>query len=760
MSLPLFEEGEANKASNPSGTPLAERMRPRNLSEYIGQTHLLAPGRLLRRAIEADRVSSLILYGPPGTGKTTLARVIAEHSHATFVALNAVLSGVKILREEVHAAQNRKARFGQKTILFIDEIHRFNQSQQDALLPWVERGVVTLIGATTENPYFEVNAALNSRSHIFQLKPLQPSELNQVAEQALKDPRGYHHLKISLHADALAHWVSVVNGDARSLLKALELAVETTPANQAGVIDITLDIAEASIQERAVLYDRDGDAHFDTFSAFIKSMRGSDPDAALYWLAKMLYAGEPPRGIMRRLLIFASEDVGLAWPIGISVVEGCAAAFDRVGMPEGRFHLAQATLAMATAPKSNSTMGLFDALAAVERAPKGDVPLHLRDGSRDGEKFGHGVNYLYPHAYQNHWVAQEYLPAELKERMFYTPSNQGEEAAIGVRTRALREAQVEGTVIGGSLDPLIEQIDAVTPYQQQVEQWVIRAMGDVSQELAQLRDTLMAEAGLLRGDIVLDLNAGTGLLTWPSIRTCVEGGVYSLCESAERADTMNALSRGLPWVHRPTIIWGDLSQGIDMLSQLPELREVKFDHVIGRQILSRPVPSLSDLQTLFSLVDHQGQITLAEPEHQRASYLSRQLLSHLEHHDFGLKLDSSLLDCWLDAEEMAYRSISPKIDMESMAELLDQYISERVKEHERCTLHTSVMTCHRTLRITPAMVKRWCNPEPKRYLGRLKEAGLNTEEINEIGILMHGFVHQQISWQSSWRIIRLHISRR
>ncbi|HEY9663747.1 MAG TPA: AAA family ATPase, partial [Allocoleopsis sp.] len=384
--------------------PLAARMRPRTLDEFIGQEHIIGQGRLLRRAIQADQLSSLIFYGPPGTGKTTLAQIIANTTQAHFISINAVLSGVKEIREAISTAQAQRGMHSRKTILFIDEVHRFNKAQQDALLPWVENGTVILIGATTENPYFEVNKALVSRSRIFQLKLLDQSALQQVLQQSLTDhDRGYGQLNVKIDDDAVAHLTNIANGDARALLNALELAVETTPQIE-NTIHITLAVAEESIQRRAVLYDKEGDAHFDTISAFIKSVRGSDPDAALYWLARMVYAGEDPRFIFRRLLILASEDIGLADPQAVVVINACTEAFERVGMPEGRYPLAQATLYLATAPKSNSVMGFFDALATIEQEQAADVPVHLQDANRDKHSFGHGAGYLYPHAYQDHWV--------------------------------------------------------------------------------------------------------------------------------------------------------------------------------------------------------------------------------------------------------------------------------------------------------------------------------------------------------------------
>ena len=370
--MDLFEHSYQQKVK--AEAPLADRMRPRTLDEFVGQDHIVGAGRLLRRAIVADQLSSLIVFGPPGTGKTTLARIIAQTTRAHFIALNAVLAGVKDIREAIATATNQGKYHQQKTILFVDEVHRFNKSQQDALLPWVENGTIILIGATTENPYFEVNKALVSRSRLFQLKSLTSEDLQQVVEQTLADcDRGYGELKVNIESDALEHLTNVANGDARSLLNALELAVETTEPNEQDKIIINLAVAEESIQQRAVLYDKEGDAHFDTISAFIKSVRGSDPDAALYWLAKMIYAGEDPRFILRRLLILASEDIGLAEPNAVTIVNSCAQAFDRVGMPEGRYPLAQATLYLATAPKSNSIMGFFDALAAVEQ--EGSIPL-------------------------------------------------------------------------------------------------------------------------------------------------------------------------------------------------------------------------------------------------------------------------------------------------------------------------------------------------------------------------------------------------
>ncbi len=428
-----------------SEAPLAARMRPRTLEEFVGQEHILGPGKLLRRAIETDRLfSSIILWGPPGTGKTTLAMIIANTTKSHFETLSAVLAGVADIRRVVTEARERRGMHGQRTILLVDEIHRFNKAQQDALLPHVEDGTIILIGATTENPYFEVVGPLLSRSRVFQLRPLTEVQTETLLRRALADgERGYGRRRILATDEALAHLAHVAGGDARAALNALELAVESTPPDPDGVVRLTLEVAQESIQRRAVRYDRAGDEHYDTISAFIKSVRGSDPDAALYWLAKMLYAGEDPEFIMRRLLILAGEDIGLADPHGVVVAAACAQALQYVGLPEAQYHLALATLYLATAPKSNSAGALFRALAVVEQEGQVEVPDHLKDASRDGAALGHGRGYLYPHDFPGHWVAQEYLPWALRGKRFYEPSDQGYEREIAerlARWRAMLEA--------------------------------------------------------------------------------------------------------------------------------------------------------------------------------------------------------------------------------------------------------------------------------------------------------------------------------
>jgi putative ATPase len=423
--------------------PLAARMRPRTLAEFVGQEHIIGPGRLLRRAIETDKLfSSIILWGPPGTGKTTLAQVIANRTQSHFETLSAVLAGKAELKEVIDAAQERRRLYQKKTTLFVDEVHRWNKAQQDALLPHVENGTVILIGATTENPYFEVIGALVSRSRVFQLLPLTSEQISQILDAALADPtRGYGNRRVVLDAEARAHLIDVSGGDARNALNALELAVESTPPDAEGVIHINMDVAQESIQRRAVLYDKDGDAHYDTISAFIKSVRGSDPDAALYWLAKMIYAGEDPRFILRRLIILAGEDIGLADPLGLVIAVSATHAFNYVGLPEGIYPLVEATLYLATAPKSNSAGAYFKAFERIEQEGVGEVPGHLKDSSRDAAALGHGKNYQYPHLHDGHFVPQQYLPKELLGTYFYQPSEQGYEAQAKARLEMWRAAQ-------------------------------------------------------------------------------------------------------------------------------------------------------------------------------------------------------------------------------------------------------------------------------------------------------------------------------
>jgi putative ATPase len=440
----LFAPSQENTAATGSAQtagrhqPLAARMRPRTLDEIVGQSHILAPGCLLRRAIEADRIQSLIFYGPPGTGKTSLAQVIASQTRSRFERLSGVESNVADMRRVLATAANRLANNGQFTLLFIDEIHRFNKAQQDVLLPDVEGGVVRLIGATTHNPFFFINSPLVSRSQIFELQPLTESELLVVLQRALSDTeRGLGHLSIQAEASALAHLAKMSDGDARKALNSLEIAILTTPPDAAGVVHVDLSAAEQSIQKKAVVYDGDGDAHYDTISAFIKSMRGSDPDAALYWLAKMIHAGEDPRFIARRIVICAAEDVGLADPMALVLAQTACESAEFVGWPEARIALAEATIYIATANKSNTAITAIDrALEDVRSGRTLPVPQHLRDAHYAGAKrLGHGQNYQYAHAFEGHFVPQDYLGAP---RRYYEPTDQGVEKKIKERVEKWR----------------------------------------------------------------------------------------------------------------------------------------------------------------------------------------------------------------------------------------------------------------------------------------------------------------------------------
>ncbi len=599
--------------------PLAARMRPRTLDEFIGQDHIVGPGRLLRRAIQADQLSSVIFHGPPGTGKTTLARIIANTTHAHFIALNAVLSGVKDIREAISTAQDKRGMFGQRTILFIDEVHRFNKAQQDALLPHVENGTVILIGATTENPYFEVNKALVSRSRIFQLRSLDENDLRGIAWQALADKeRGYGQLKVNLTEDALDHLVNVANGDARAVLNALELAIETTPPDEYGLINLTLGVAEESIQRRAVLYDKDGDAHFDTISAFVKSLRGSDPDAALYWLAKMVYAGEDPRFIFRRMIIFAAEDIGLADPQALPVTMAAAQAYDYVGMPEGRFHLSQACLYLATAPKSNATFAFFDALRAVEKEPEAEVPDHLKDANRDAEDFGHGQGYLYPHAYRDHWVAQQYLPGSLQGRVFYTPSDQGHEATIQTQVHRRREAQL-AAMLEAEVSPWETSLGRGPATR---NRWLQRTLSNTGQQLAHLRDRVFTLAQVERHSLVLDLNGGTGLLTWEAVRRAPVGGVWSLAVEAQTTEALRQQAANLDPLERPVVLTGALNELPDLIRAESGSESPLYDVILGRNVFTRLPDKRAAAGVVVSLLRAGGRLALAEiiPKHTQRLY--------------------------------------------------------------------------------------------------------------------------------------------
>lgn len=438
--MDLFEFFKENTAKNES--PLAARLRPTTLDEVVGQEHIVGKGTLLYRAIKADKLSSIIFYGPPGTGKTTLAKVIANTTSAEFKQLNATVAGKKDMEEVVNGAKNALSMYGKRTILFIDEIHRFNKGQQDYLLPFVEDGTVILIGATTENPYFEVNGALISRSIIFELKPLTKENVKEILKRAVFDKeKGMGAYDAAIDEDALEFLSDLSNGDARTALNAIELAILTTERSEDGKIHITIDVASECIQKRRTYYDKNGDNHYDTVSAFIKSMRGSDPDAAVFYLAKMLYAGESVTFIARRMMICASEDVGNADPQALQVAVAASLAVERVGMPEAQIILSQAAAYIATAPKSNaSCVAIEEAMRAVNDTKNVTIPIHLKDAHYKGAaKLGHGVDYKYAHDYKNHYVKQQYLPYELEGEEFYHISDMGYEAKIKEHMKRIKK---------------------------------------------------------------------------------------------------------------------------------------------------------------------------------------------------------------------------------------------------------------------------------------------------------------------------------
>ena len=443
--MDLFEYAKTKTLDRES--PLASRMRPSTLDEVVGQEHIVGKDKLLYRAIKADKLTSVIFYGPPGTGKTTLARVIANTTSASFTQINATSAGKKDMEAVVKEAQDTLGMYGRKTILFIDEIHRFNKGQQDYLLPFVEDGTIILIGATTENPYFEVNSALLSRSIIFELKALTTENIRTLILRAVNDcEKGMGNYRAVIDEDAVEFLADMAGGDARNALNAVELGVLTTPRGEDGYIHLTLEVASECIQKRVVRYDKDGDNHYDTISAFIKSMRGSDPDAAVYYLAKMLYAGENVKFIARRIMILASEDIGNADPQAICVAAAAAQAVERVGMPESQIILSQAAAYMACAPKSNSAVNAIAAAMDSVRNIRTTVPAHLQDAHYGGhEKLGRGIGYKYAHNYPNHYVEQQYLPAELLGEVFYEPSDNGYERQIREYFRKIKGNRQEET---------------------------------------------------------------------------------------------------------------------------------------------------------------------------------------------------------------------------------------------------------------------------------------------------------------------------
>ncbi len=736
----------AHEAELEKTAPLAHRMRPRTLEEFVGQEHIVGPGRLLRRAIQADQLSSLIFYGPPGTGKTTLAMVIAGSTQSHFITINAVLAGVKEIREAVKESQERSRTRGQRTTLFVDEVHRWNKAQQDALLPHVEKGTIILIGATTENPYFEVNKALVSRSRIFQLRPLGPADLRRVAEQALANEQwGYGALDVRVDDDALDHLVDVANGDARSVLNALELAVETTPPDDEDVIRVELSVAEESIQRRAVLYDKEGDVHYDTISAFIKSVRGSDPDAALYWMAKMVYAGEDPRFIFRRMAILASEDVGLADPDAARVVASCWEIFERIGMPEGRFPLAQACIYLATCPKSNSAFAFFDALKTVRTEAEADVPNHLKDASRDKEGFGHGKGYLYPHAYRDHWVAQQYLPDGLQGRMFYEPSSVGYEASIAEQVARRREAQLAAMV--ETTAPLPEVL-TTGPVDRARDAWLQRAVAGAGRTLAALRDRLFEQVALQRHHLVLDLNAGSGLLTWEAVRATPEGGVWAQTADPRAGQSLQQQAARLPELERVAVVVGPATELGGLLAARGD-EDVRFDLILGRNPFTAE-PSDGPVQEHFArLLTTLGERLLPTGRVQLVQVIPRanQRLYDLVEWTGD---DRALAERVRAAEETLYSDTQDPLvcwDDEVLASALQRSgLSEGTLRVE---------TQHEPRRFTETHFQRWFGETPDTaeratYADHLAAAGLSEDEILRVAALYRQrLTDRVVDWATS-----------
>jgi putative ATPase len=738
-------------------------MRPRVLEEFIGQEHIVGHGRLLRRAIQADQLSSVIFFGPPGTGKTTLAMIIANTTESHFITINAVLAGVAQIREAIKEAKELRNLYNQRATLFIDEVHRWNKAQQDALLPHVENGTIIMIGATTENPYFEVNKALVSRSRIFQLKALTLEDLYQIADQAINDQeRGYGQLNLDIRTNAIDHLVDVANGDARGVLNALELAVETTLPNQDGIVVVDLAVAEESIQRRAVLYDKEGDVHYDTISAFIKSLRGSDPDAALYWMAKMVYAGEEPRFIFRRMAILASEDVGLADPQAATVVAGCWDLFERVGMPEGRFHLSQAALYLATCPKSNSTLAFFDALSTVEGEQEAEVPTHLRDGNRDSEGFGHGKGYLYPHAYRDHWVSQQYLPDSLQGKAFYEPGDQGYEKEIALRVARQREAQLAAMVERETTFPET----FTTGIQDRArDAWLQRAISDSGRQLGAIRDRLFETAKVQRHHLVLDLNAGSGLLTWEAVRQAPEGGVWALAQDQKTGEGLRQMALRLPEIERPVILIGNLDE-LDKMFHLRGEDEIQFDRILGRNGFTKSNNRGLLMEQIVAKFQPDGKLCLA----QVIPSLGQRLYQLFD----WTKQDQALCQELQRAEEEIYQDPDDPLvnwNIESFEkDLVDAGFSEveivMDAQIERRTITTSHLDrwfgpqnekANRakaaTVTDTSAEINRQ-DADTGTYRHKLATAGMEPEAIEQVSRIYRSELNNQ---SVSWNISRAYI---
>jgi putative ATPase len=631
------------------------------------------------------------------------------------------LAGVKDLRAEVEKARERLAHHGLRTILFIDEVHRFNSAQQDALLPWVENGTLTLIGATTENPFFEVNKALVSRSRLFRLQPLETEDLRRLLQRALADgEHGYGARRVSVSPEAEAHWLDVANGDARSLLNALELAVETTEPAADGVIAIDLAIAEESIQQRAVLYDKQGDAHFDTISAFIKSLRGSDPDAALFWLARMLEAGEDPRFLFRRMLISAGEDVGLADPQAVVVVEACASSFERIGLPEGLYPLAQAALYLAGTDKSNSTLGVFDALKVVRQARSQQVPAHLRDAHRDGPAFGDGQGYRYPHAYAAHWVAQQYLPTALQGQVFWQPGALGWE---GERRGALRQRRAAQLAAVAEQAADLQDVLSAGPEDPQLQRWLARQAAAEGERLDLLRQRFWGEQHPGRLDRVLVLQARSLLWGLDPLRDAAEGEVVLTVARDEDREALESQLQLLDPLLRPTVL-------VAAEEDPRPLRDLarpggRFEWIVARQprLERSAMDGAGWAETLTSLAAPEARLRLlfSQPRLGPATALRSLLASR-----GGAWTGSPLLERVLEAEarELERRPLIPTA-LETELRRLGWHLGERTWEE---TLE---------LPLAERLLDRWF-ADSAPYRASLEAEGV---EIGELAELRRWFQH-------------------
>ena len=718
--------------------PLAARMRAETLDDFIGQEHLVGKGRLLRRAIQADQLSSLIFYGPPGTGKTTLAKIIARTTKSAFITINAVLAGIKEIRDEIIDAKKRLELYNKKTILFVDEVHRWNKAQQDALLPWVENGTFILIGATTENPFYEVNSALVSRSRIFQLLPLSKENLLKAAERALQDKeKGYGKYKIEFEKGALEHIADIANGDARSLFNALQLAVETTPKRfppqPDETIYISMEIAEESIQRKVLLYDKEGDYHFDIISALIKSIRGSDPDAALYWLARMIDAGEDPKFILRRMTISAAEDIGLADPNALVVVNAATQAFERVGMPEGQIILSEAALYLACTKKSNSVLAIFNATKTIREEKSMEVPVNIKDSSRDKDSFGHGKNYMYPHDYKGHWVAQQYLPDALKGKIFYEPGDIGFEAELKKDISRRREAQIEAQL---ERDDAYADKETLTfsPPDKKKDEWYKRISDNKNIILSAVREKIFSQININRHDRILIASRDRGLLIWEAQRHVPEGGVFYINNNKSDIEVIDKHSIYAEVSEKPILI------NNTMELYLQEEKETGlYDIIAARNLFLKQSNIKQMTERLFTILDTKGQISLAENLPSKSSRISQFMDSSV----FGDKD----FEIFLNAENSIYENNKYGIflDVDNLEKTLQDAGFKKIIFKEKDWFEARI--------IGKSDLEKWFN-ESKESYGSILLSLVEKDLYSKIKEQVLGTLSdKEVSWKSTYLFI-------